>query len=68
MAVKYYCDRCNKEMSSKEYGNYEVVTVGRNINSYYGNNFHKDNLKESYKICHDCYEYILKRIKEEVEE
>ncbi len=31
MAVKYYCDRCNKEMSSKKYGDYEVVAVNGRI-------------------------------------
>lgn len=64
MAVRYYCDRCNKEISSKEYGNYEVVAVSKNNDLFYGNCFHKEALRNSYKICHDCYEYIHKMIKE----
>ncbi len=62
MAVKYYCDRCNKEMSLKEYGNYEVVAVSKNNNL-----FLEKTLQNSCKLCYDCYKYILKTIKEEVE-
>ena len=59
MAVKYYCDRCNKEMSLKEYENYEIVLVSKPNNLFYENT-----LQNSYKLCYDCYDYIRKRIKE----
>ena len=49
--IKYYCDRCNKQMASKEYGQYEIRAAIK---------YRQD----TYNLCKRCSEYITKQLQE----